>query len=92
MRWIVGYKLKLCLVIIYIGYWSVVNSLLWNVESTLELDYERTSTPMGPNGSHSEFIYHVKRFMRVGLTLGSLLCMNVFWSLHKIAYEIVNKV
>ena len=42
-----------------IGYWSSVDSLLWDVESTLELDFEGASIPMGPNGPHSKLIYLV---------------------------------
>ena len=48
-----------CLVVIYIGYYSSVDSLQRDVESTLELDYERVSIPMGPSGSHFELIYLV---------------------------------
>ena len=48
-----------CLVIIYIGYWSSTDSLQWDVESTLELNYEEASIPMGPNGPLSELIYLV---------------------------------
>ena len=58
MQWIKGHKLKFCLIVIYIGYWSVIDSLQQNVESTLELDYERISTLMDPNGLHFELIYH----------------------------------
>ena len=46
-----------CLVVIYIGYLSSVDSLLWDVESTSELDSEIASTPMGPNGPYSKLIY-----------------------------------
>ena len=46
-----------CLVIIYIGYWSSIDSLQWDVESTLELDFEGISIPMDPNGPHFELIY-----------------------------------
>ena len=31
-------------------------------------------------------------FMRVGLALGSLLCIRVFWELRKVAQKIVNEV
>ena len=48
-----------CLVVIYIGYWSSVDSLQWDVESTLKMDSEGASIPMGPNGSHSELIFLV---------------------------------
>ena len=45
-----------CLVIIYIGYWSSVDSLQWDIESTSKLDYEKADTPMGPNGLRFELI------------------------------------
>ena len=48
-----------CLIIIYIGYLSSVDSLQWDVESTLELDYERTGISMGPSGPYFELIYLV---------------------------------
>ena len=48
-----------CLVVIYIRYWSSVDSLYYFVESTLELVYEGASIPMGPIGPHSELIYLV---------------------------------
>ncbi|KAL6329376.1 hypothetical protein AAG906_017686 [Vitis piasezkii] len=40
------------------GHYSV-DSLYRHIESTLELDYEGVSTPMGPNGPRSELIYLV---------------------------------
>ena len=46
-----------CLVVIYIGYQNVVNSQQWDVESISKFDYERASTPMGPNGSCTELIF-----------------------------------
>ena len=58
MQWIVVHRPELRLIVIYIRYWSAVDSLQWNVESTLELDYEGASTPMGPNGPYFELIYH----------------------------------
>ena len=48
-----------CLVVIYIRYWSSIDSLQWDVESTLELDFEGASIPIGPSGSHFELIYIV---------------------------------
>ena len=48
-----------CLIIIYIGYLSSVDSLQWDVESTLELDYERTSIYIGLSGPCFELIYLV---------------------------------
>ena len=50
-------NLKLCLVI-YIGYWSAVDSLQWNVESTSELDSKGANTLMVPRDPCSELIYH----------------------------------
>ena len=46
-----------CLIIIYIGYWSVVNSLQWDVESILEFDYEGASTPMGSSSPQSKLLF-----------------------------------
>ena len=52
-----------CLVVIDIGYQSVVDFLQWDVELILEFDYEGASTPMGSstlmglNGPHSELIF-----------------------------------
>ena len=57
MQWIIGQGLGICLVI-YIGYWSAVDSPQWNIESTLELDFEEANTPMGPNSLFFELIYH----------------------------------
>ena len=48
-----------CLVVIYIGYLSSVDSLLWDVESTSELDSEGANTPMGLSGLRFELIYLV---------------------------------
>ena len=48
-----------CLVVLYIGYWSSFDSLQWDIESTLELDFEGLSISMGPSGPHSELIYLV---------------------------------
>ena len=48
-----------CLVVIYIGYWSSVDSLQQDVELALELDYEGASILMGPSGPHFELIYLV---------------------------------
>ena len=58
MQWIISHRLKLCLVVIYIRYWSAIDSLQWNVASTLELDYEGASTLIDPNGPYFELIYH----------------------------------
>ena len=46
-----------CLVVIYLGYWNSINYLWWDVESTLELNYEKSNTPMGLSGPHSKLIY-----------------------------------
>ena len=40
------------------------------------MDSEWANTPIDPSGPYSELIYHDNRFMRVGLTLGSFLCIN----------------
>ena len=48
-----------CLVVIYIEYWSLVDSLQWDVESTLELDSKGASIPIGPSGPYFELIYLV---------------------------------
>ena len=48
-----------CLVVIYIGYWSSVNSLQWDIESTLELDSKESNIPKSLNGPRSELIYLV---------------------------------
>ena len=48
-----------CFVVIYIRYQSLVDSLQWNVESTLELDSEGASIPISPNSPRSQLIYLV---------------------------------
>ena len=58
MQWIMGHGSELHLVVIYTQYWNAVDSLYQNDESTSELDSEGANTPMGPNGAHSELIYH----------------------------------
>ena len=58
MQWIVGHKPEFCLIVIYIGYWSIVDSLQQNVELILELDFEEDSTPMSSSGLRSKLIYH----------------------------------
>ena len=57
MQWIVSHIW--CLVVIYLGHWSVVDSLQWDVESISEFDYEETSTPIDPNGPCFELIFLV---------------------------------
>ena len=59
MQQIIGHRLEFCLIVIYIGYQSTIDSLQWNVESTLELDSKGANTPMGPNGPHSKLKYLV---------------------------------
>ena len=56
MQWVIGHEPEFFLIVIYIKYWSVVDSLQWDVESTLKLDYKGTSTPIGPNGPLFELI------------------------------------
>ena len=46
-----------CLVVIYIGYLSAVNSLYWDIKSILEFDYEGANTLIGPNNLHSKLIF-----------------------------------
>ena len=58
MQWIVDHEPKLRLIVIYIGYWSAIDYLQWNVESTLELDFEGANTTMGPNFLRFDLIYH----------------------------------
>ena len=58
MQWIVGHGPEFRLVVIYIRYWSVVDSLQWNVESNLELDFEGVSTSMSFSGLDSKLIYY----------------------------------
>ena len=58
MQWIVGHKPKLRIVVIYISYLSAIDSFRWNIESTLELDFEGVDNLMGPNGPHFDLKYH----------------------------------
>ena len=58
MQWIISHGPKFCLVVIYIGYWSVVDSLYWNVESNSKLDSMGVGTLMGPRVPCSKLIYH----------------------------------
>ena len=58
MLWIVGHRLEFCLVIIYIGYWSIVDYLQQDVESTSKLDSKEDSAPMTLNGPCFKLIYH----------------------------------
>ena len=72
-------NLKLRLIIIYIGYWSTVYSLQWNIESTSKLDSEGVSPPMGPNGPRFELLDHDDMFYEDELALVSFLCVREFW-------------
>ena len=54
MQWIVGHRPEFHLVVSYKRYWSAVNSQKWDVESTLKLNYEGISIPIGPNGPYSK--------------------------------------
>ena len=58
MQWIVGHRPKLRLIVIYIGYWSAIDYLQWNVESTSKLDYKGVNIPMGPTNPHSKLTYY----------------------------------
>ena len=79
MQWTVGHKSKLCLIVIYIGYWSVVYSLSWDVESTSKVNSYGNNSLMGSSGSHSSSYTLMTLSMRVGLTLCSLLYIQTFW-------------
>ena len=58
MQQTIGHRPELHLNFIYIGYWSAVNYLQWDVEITLELDYEGVNTPMGLSDLLSKLIYN----------------------------------
>ena len=58
MQWIVGHGLELHFVVIYIEYWSTIDSLQWDVESSSRLDFKEANTLMGPSGPRSELVYH----------------------------------
>ena len=73
MQWIMGRRLKLCLIAIYIEYQSEVDSLSWNVESTSKLDYERVNTLTGPNFPHFELIYHDDTVYRGWIIFGFIV-------------------
>ena len=69
-----------CLTVIYIGYQSLVDSLQWDVESTLELDYEGANIPIGPNGPRSKLIYLVGMGYegQTGFRF-TIFCIRAFW-------------
>ena len=72
-----------CLIVIYIGYWSLVDSLEWYVESTLELDYEGASILIGPSGPYYELIYIVAlqekgHYLHI-LSLLKVVYVNIFY-------------
>ena len=46
-----------CLIVIYIAYWSAIDSLQQDVESISKFDYEKANTPMGPSGPRFELIF-----------------------------------
>ena len=46
-----------CLIVIYIRYQSSFDSLQWDFESNLELDYEGASISIGPSDPHSKLMY-----------------------------------
>ena len=46
-----------CLIVIYIGYWSVIDSLQWDIESISEFDYKGVGTPMGLSSPRFELIF-----------------------------------
>ena len=47
----------MCLVAIYIGYWSAIDFLWWDVESISEFDFKGASTLMGHSGPRSKPIF-----------------------------------
>ena len=47
----------MCLVVIYIGYWSAVDFLWRDVESISEFDFKEASTLMGHNGPRFKPIF-----------------------------------
>ena len=49
----------LSILLLFTQDWSSVDSLQWDIESTLELDSKEANTPMGPSGPHFELIYLV---------------------------------
>ena len=59
MQWIINHELELRLVVIYIGYWSVVDFLQQDVESISKLDSEGDKTLMSLISPCFELIYHV---------------------------------
>ena len=58
MQWIVGHRLELRLIVIYIRYQSATDSFQWNVESTSELDSKKASPLIGSIGPCFDLIYH----------------------------------
>ena len=58
MQQTIGHRPELHLNFIYIRYWSAINYLQWDVEITLELDYEGVNTPMGLSSVLSKLIYN----------------------------------
>ena len=58
MQWIIGHRPEHVVSRCYLyRYWSLVDSLYWDVESTLELDFKEANTPMGHSGPYSWLIY-----------------------------------
>ena len=58
MQRIVGRKSERYLVVIYIRYYSIIDFLQWDVESTSKLDCKGDNTPMDASSLHSKLIYH----------------------------------
>ena len=79
MQWIVGHRSELRLIIIYIWYWNVVDSLQQNVESTSKLGFKRANTPMGPNDPCSKLIYHDDRVYEGQIGSRFILEQKAFW-------------
>ena len=91
MQQMVNHRLELHLVVIYKGHWSAIDHpLQWNVESTSELDYERASTPMGPNGPRSELIYHDDMVYKGWISSRSILMHKVIVDLYFLRVSSLN--
>ena len=82
MQQMVNHRPKLHLVVIYRGHWSAIDYLQWNVESTLELDYERASTPMGSNGPRFELICHDDMVFEGWISSRSILVYKAIMDLY----------
>ena len=58
MQWIVGHEPEHLVSSCNLHrYWSVIDSLQWNVESISKFDFEGANTLMGPSGPYFELIF-----------------------------------